>query len=239
MGDIRIGTSGWSYDHWDGVFYSKGLSAKSRLDYYAQKLDTVEVNYSFYRLPGEKSFLKWRESTPEGFVFALKASRSITHQKKGSSYLAHLLLKRAKLLEEKLGPILFQFPPTFEKNEENTLQLLKLIPTGVRAAVEFRNHLWHSDETLQLLKERCIAYCIVSAPGFAPIFRATCDFTYLRLHGSKSWYRSSYSKSELERFADEVSNFAREGLDVFVYFNNDYQGFAVRNALKLKEMLFA
>lgn len=237
MGEIWVGTSGWSYDHWDGVFYPKGLPPQKRLDHYTREFSTVEVNYSFYRIPGEKSFLKWRESSPDSFTFALKASRSITHQDKRSSYLAHLFIKRAKLLEDKLGPILFQFPPTFERDEENTLRLLKLVPTGVRAAAEFRNPVWHSEDTFQLLRERGIGYCIVSAPGFEPIFRATCDFAYLRLHGAGSWYKSSYSDGELAEFAEEVSQFARDGLDVFVYFNNDYRGFAPRNALKLKQIL--
>lgn len=237
MGEILIGTSGWSYDHWDGVFYPKGLSSQKRFDYYTREFNTVEINYSFYRLPAEKSFLKWRESSPDDFAFALKATRSITHHGKGSSYLAHLLVKRAKLLEDKLGPILFQFPPAFKRGEENALRLLKLIPTGVRVAVEFRDPQWHVEETFQLLRERGIGYCVVSAPGFEPVFRATCDFAYLRLHGARSWYKSSYSETELKRFADQISGFSGEGSDVFVYFNNDYRGFAAKNALKLKQML--
>lgn len=237
MGEVLIGTSGWSYDHWEGILYPKGLSSQKRLSYYMKEFDTVEVNYSFYRIPTEKSVLRWRESSPEDFTFALKANRGITHLNKSPDYLSYLFVKRARLLEAKLGPILFQFPPTFERNEENISKLLKLIPRGIRAAVEFRNEEWHKEETFQLLKERAIAYCIISAPDFDPHFRATSHFAYLRLHGSKSWYSSSYPNAELTRFAKEIQSFVEDGLDVFVYFNNDHRGFAVSNALKLKKIL--
>lgn len=238
MEKIYLGTSGWSYDHWEDIFYPRGLSTSERLDFYIRHFNSVEVNYTFYRIPSEKSIIQWKESTPDYFKIALKANRKITHLRDRSSrYLSHLFAKRAKLLEEKLGVILYQWPPEFEPSQNHISDLLDLLPKETRVAVEFRNPLWHKRETLEFLKEKGIGYCIMSAPGFEPIFEATTKFIYFRLHGSQLWYSSSYKDRELNLFAERIIGFWRAGLDIFIYFNNDQHGYAVKNALKLKEIL--
>jgi uncharacterized protein YecE (DUF72 family) len=229
---LYIGTSGWDYPHWDKVFYP---DKRSRFEFYKKKFNTVEVNYTFYHLPDEKTLEKWRENAPSDFRYSLKASRLITHtdNRKSALYLTHLFIKRAKILSEKLGCILFQFPPNFGYDIDCLQIYLDRIPRDIRAVFEFRNKDWHRGEVFELLRERGLGYCIISAPNFSPIMTSTSDFIYMRCHGSKKWYASSYSDEELSLFAEGLLQFLEKGVEVYVYFNNDAMGYAPFNALSL------
>ena len=238
-GKLFIGTSGWSYDHWRDIFYPAGLASAKRLEYYSRHFNTVEVNATFYRLPRDTTFEKWRTGTPDDFVFALKASRLITHNKKlrGVKPDVSKFLAGAQILGGKLGPILFQLPPSLKKNVRKLSSFLRLLPKGCRFAVEYRNDTWADDEVYDILEDSGVAYCMVSAPGLASIVKATADFAYVRFHGSKKWYAHLYTWQEISWWAKHLENFLKDGIDVHAYFNNDFEGYAVRNATELRKML--
>lgn len=239
MQSLRIGTSGWTYNHWLGVFYPEDLPKSRWLEHYCRHFDTVEINCSFYRLPREATFSNWRKRAPEGFIFAVKASRYITHVKRLSEIeeSLELFLSRAELLGEKLGPILFQLPPRFKADPERLERLLSLLPEGLKAAFEFRDESWFCREIYELLERHNAALCIADSPKFPRAFEVTADFSYFRLHGSKKLYASRYTREELEGWASIIREHLRSGLDVYVYFDNDAFGYAVENALELKGML--
>jgi uncharacterized protein YecE (DUF72 family) len=244
-GRIFVGTSGWNYKHWaDGVFYPEGLKSVEWLGHYYRFFDTVEINYSFYRLPKREMFDKWYSSTPDGFVFAVKANRFITHVKRLKEVETTLprFLMNASGLKEKLGPILFQFPPSFREDRgrlEGLLEVLKsqdIVPS-IRATFEFRHASWFSEPVLELLRESNAAVCCADWADLEREPGITADFVYVRRHGSQRPYTGSYSKTELRKDAQRVRAWSEEGKDVYIYFNNDACGWAVENALALQEML--
>ena len=238
-GRCFVGTSGWYYRHWFGPFYPKHLAKDELLPYFARSLDTVELNNTFYHLPKESVVRGWHDKVPRNFVFAVKASRFITHIKRltnlGDSL--KVFLKRAYLLKEKLGPILYQLPPSMKKDSRRLARFLRRLPKSKRHVVEFRHQSWLHEETFELLSRLKVAHCIVSMPDFPMHLRATADFVYIRMHGGRSLYRSNYPQAELKTWAGRVKKFLRDGLDVYVYFNNDAYGYAVENAMSLRKML--
>ena len=236
---LLIGTSGWVYPHWKEVFYPLDLPQREWLAFYARHFATVEVNNSFYRLPSEQAFKDWREKAPEGFTFAVKANRFITHLKKlkAPPDSVELFLKRTRLLGEKLGRILFQLPPRWRCNPSRLQAFLELLPDDLLYAFEFRDESWLTEEVFGILKGKGVAFCIISLPGFDCPIRVTAPFAYIRMHGSGLIYGGLYSTDELAYWAGVVSGLLREGINVYVYFNNDAFGFAVRNACELREML--
>ena len=238
-GTIRIGTSGWAYGHWQGAFYPEDLPGERRLPFYARHFDTVEINNSFYHLPAEDTLRRWRQAVPDEFVFAVKASRYITHMKKLKDPADSTRRFRARLdaLGDQLGPILFQLPPTWGFDAGRLAGLLETLGKGRRYALEFRDHSWHRPEALEILADHGAAFCIFDLDGFTSPKEVTADFTYLRLHGPDGAYEGSYSDSALAGWAGALSSWAGQGVDVFCYFDNDDQGHAPRNALRLKEML--
>lgn len=239
--DIRIGTSGFHYKHWEGPFYPQKIPAAAMLDFYAQHFDTVELNNSFYRLPEAGAFDCWRSSTPANFVFAVKASRFITHNKKLKDPENALdnLLPRAAHLDNKLGPVLFQLPPKWRANPERLRNLLLILPTDVRYAFEFREHSWITVEILRTLREFNAAFCIYELAGYHSPMVVTADFTYVRLHGPENGkYQGSYSEQRLSRLARQIESWAKELKAIYVYFDNDQAGYAVVNALQLRDMVF-
>ena len=183
--DLRIGTSGFHYKHWKGPFYPEKLAAARMLDHYLQHFDTVELNNSFYRLPEAAAFDAWREATPANFIFAVKASRFITHNKKLKDPENALdnLLPRAAHLGHKLGPILFQLPPHWRVNPERLHALLEILPRDLRYTFEFRELSWIIPEVDSILKKFNAAFCIYELAGYHSPLRITADFTYVRLHG--------------------------------------------------------
>ncbi len=236
---LRVGTSGWHYPHWKGAFYPPELPPRRWLAHYAGVFDTVELNNSFYRLPSEGSFLAWREATPPGFVFSVKASRFITHVKRLSDCgePLRLFLERAGCLEEKLGPVLFQLPPRLAADTERLGLFLNLLPEGLPCAWEFRHPSWFREEVYSLLRQRGASLCVADSPGFPSARVVTGPFTFVRLHGGRELYGSCYSRDELARWAEWVGERLGEGTSVYAYFNNDAKGYALSNALTLKELL--
>lgn len=238
--DIRIGTSGFHYKHWKGPFYPEKCPASKMLDHYVRHFDTVELNNSFYRLPEASAFDCWREGTPANFIFAVKASRFITHNKKLKDPENALdnLLPRAAHLGEKLGPILFQLPPHWQVNPERLMNLLEILPRDVRYAFEFRDLSWMNAEVDSILKKFNAAFCIYQLAGYHSPLHVTADFAYVRLHGPASGkYQGSYSSEKLQEWAGRIEEWARELKAIYIYFDNDQAGYAASNALMLKKMV--
>lgn len=238
-GNCFIGTSGWSYDHWEKLFYPEGLKAAKRLSYYTGQFGTVEVNNTFYRLPSEETLEHWKSEAPEGFIFALKASRFITHLKKLKDTAAPLeeFLRRALLLEEHLGSVLFQLPPRWRCNLGRFGEFLELLPFALRFAFEFRDASWINDGINAMLRKKGAAFCIYSMPGFeSPLIR-TAPFVYLRFHGAGTLYGGLYPEETIQRWAGLIDGWLEEGADVYAYFNNDAFGHAIANARQLGSLL--
>ncbi len=239
IGRVRIGTSGFVYPHWrKGVFYPAGLPAKQELAFYAERFRTVELNNPFYRLPTPEMFIRWRDTTPSNFDFAVKASRYITHIKRLRNVADEiaLLMERAVLLGPKLGPVLFQLPPTQQIDTARLGEFLALLTPEQRWVVEFRHPSWHNAETYQLLAEHGVALCIPVGGGLEPDRITTAPFTYLRMHRGKE-PAGGFTDEELRRWATQVSRLLDSGKEVYIYFNNDWEGFAIRDAMTFEAML--
>jgi len=234
-----IGTSGWYYEHWRGLFYPEKLAKAKWLEFYAGHFGTVELNNSFYHLPSEKAFVSWRESSSEDFVFAVKVSRFITHIKrlKNVEKPVENFLSRARLLEGKLGPFLYQLPPDMKCNSEVLENFLSLLPRGCKHVFEFRNESWIDDGIFDILRRYNVALCIFDMPGFTCPLVATADFAYIRFHGSAGLYSSCYSDEELLRWAENIANLGRNLKTIYIYFNNDAEAFAVKNTVTLMSYL--
>jgi len=235
---IVIGTSGWNYDHWRGIFYQEGCPKSKWLEFYAKNFTTVEVNATFYRLPKPKTFENWRLRTPENFLWAVKANRYITHikrLKKPADSLARFF-DAARLLEEKFGPALFQLPPSLAFDENATKQFCKCLNIyDHRCVLEVRHPSWIQDKALTILKDYNVALCISDTAGRYPYCEtSTADFIYIRLHGSQELYASDYSEEELYVWARKIKKW---GKDTYLYFDNDFEGYAPKNARRLKEIL--
>ncbi|MBV9182656.1 MAG: DUF72 domain-containing protein [Acidobacteria bacterium] len=236
---VYVGTSGWHYKHWLGDFYPPRFPSDRMFSWYARHFRTVELNNSFYRLPEERIFAHWKERAPAGFVFAVKASRFITHIKR----LHHvedavdLFFSRAKPLREALGPVLFQLPPNWKANVERLAQFLAILPKAHRYAIEFRDDSWSTREVFHLLREHNVALCIHDWREMEWPIELTADFTYLRFHGSGQRYGGNYPDHVLRRWAGLLESWRSRLAHAFVYFNNDIGGHAVRNAFSLEEML--
>jgi len=236
---IHIGTSGWSYEHWQGYFYPKGLAADQRLAYYQRHFHTVEINSSFYRLPSPSVLARWRESVPDDFVFAVKASRYITHMKKLRDPRRTLkqFMNRMESLYGKLGPILFQLPPRWHFNADRLALFLKVLPRGYRYAIEFRDPSWFNSRIYKLLAEHAVAFCIFDLNKMLSPVEVTADFVYMRLHGPNGPYRGQYDDRVLATWADKIRHWRREGREIFCYFDNDEAAYAVQDAMRLQKML--
>ena len=236
---VRVGCSGWNYGHWrNGVFYPPRLAAHRWLDWYARFYDTVEVNMTFYRLPKAEVVQRWIDGTPDDFVFAVKVSRYLTHVKRlrdpGDGFATFVERIEPLLRSPKLGPLLWQLPPDFKRDDERLATALERLPPG-RHCFEFRHESWFADEILDLLRSHDIALVIGDDPR-RPFQRLdlTADWAFVRFHGGSELGNGDYSERELEAWAERVAGF---GVPAFVYFNNDWEGFAIRNALRFKELL--
>lgn len=236
---LRIGTSGWVYKHWQGVFYPLRLPADRQLPYYAERFDTVEINFSYYRLPERRAFENWAAQTPADFCCAVKGSRFLTHMKKLKDPEEPLerLMERARGLGDKLGPLLFQLPPNWSANlarfEGFMAALAPYRPQ--RFAVEFRHRSWLNAAIYTLLERAGVALCLPVGPHVPLDRRLTAPWTYLRMHQGQ--HGAGYGEDELAHWAEQIRRFLDQGADTYVYFNNDPEGHAVRDAERLGQML--
>ncbi len=232
-----IGTSGWSYPHWRGVFYPPQLPQRQWLAWYAQHYSSVEVNGSFYRLPSRNTLLSWKEATPDTFIFSLKASSLITHRKKLADPELGLpaLLEAAHILGEKLGPVLFQLPPRWHVNEQRLQAFLQALPATLRCAFELRDPTWHRLTIYELLGARNIACCWFDLHGLVSPEVCTADFAYVRLHGPDGPYGGSYGRARLEAWIARLAELPVQA--IYCYFDNDQQGHATHDALLMQRLV--
>ncbi len=242
MSSILIGTSGWSYNHWVGNFYPNNLSKWKWLEFYTEQFNTVELNTTFYRLPMEKTFQNWYRRTPNGFVFSVKMSRYITHIKKlrECDDNISIFFDRIKELKEKCPIILIQLPPSleFKRNvAENFMDGLTSSHGNYRYTIECRNLSWFSEDSYRLMSKYGIALCFADTPRYPYEEKETADFIYIRLHGHEVLYASDYSKEQLETWANKINGWLDNGMDVYVYFDNDAYAYAPKNAKMLKDIL--
>lgn len=238
---VRIGTSGWSYNHWVDVLYPPGLPAARRLTRYAEVFDTVELNASFYRWPKDSTFAAWRDQLPAGFAMSVKAHRGLTHYRRLAS--PEPWIERFErcwnLLGDRHGVLLVQLHPGQQRDDARLDAFLRGMPASIRVAVELRHPTWNDPAVFALLESRRAAYVVMSGAGLPCIPRATADLVYVRMHGPSpdAMYAGSYPEAELRRWAAQLTEWDDDGRDVWMYFNNDLGGHAVRNALTLRGLL--
>jgi uncharacterized protein YecE (DUF72 family) len=238
--NIRIGCSGWQYRHWRGDFYPAELPQAAWLDYYARHFDTVEINNTFYRLPEAPTFAAWGRRAPRGFVYAVKASRFLTHMKKLKDPQEPLqrFFTRAKRLEHAFGPVLYQLPPHWPLNLERLHTFLKALPRTRRHTIEFREPSWYSGAVYELLERYKVTLCLHDMAGSASGKLAIGPFVYVRFHGTQK-YTGRYDDATLDGWAEWLAARKAEGRPIYAYFNNDTGGHAPRDAVRLRDRIAA
>lgn len=238
---VRIGTSGWSYDHWNGVLYPTGTSAAKRLAVYVGEFDTVELNASFYRWPKDTAFESWRQRLPDGFTMAVKAHRGLTHYRRlrDPEPWVERFERAWRALGGRAEALLIQLHPALERDDALLARFLAATPDDIRLAVEFRHPTWHHDAVLDLLERHGASYVVTGGAGQPFVPRATASLVYVRLHGpdDEPTYAGSYRDGTLRNLTDRIGEWRSEDRDVVVYFNNDLGGHAVRNARTLQTMV--
>jgi uncharacterized protein YecE (DUF72 family) len=237
----RVGCSGWQYKHWRGDFYPAEVPTTRWFEYYAARFDTVEINNTFYRLPEEATFARWAAHAPGRFLFAVKASRFLTHMKKLKDPGEPLerLFSRMRPLGTHLGPVLYQLPPGWKLDKDRLEQFLQVLPAGVQHVLEFREPSWYADDVSALLERYRVARCLHDMKGSATGMERIGPFVYARFHGVGGTYTGAYSEERLERWADWLDAQRRLGAPVYAYFNNDVGGHAPRDAVTLRRLLEA
>jgi len=235
-----IGTSGWTYDHWKGRFYPDNLPKSHWFDYYASQFSSVEINATFYRTFKDQTYEKWKERAPRGFGYVLKAPRLITHRKflLNVDELVRAFYHSCTLLDDKFELILLQVAPQTPYDLERLRKALLAFPEPGKVAVEFRRRDWLNLDTLSLLRSLGTTICNVDSPQQEITHYLTSDKAYLRLHGRKFWYSYNYSEDELKELAGLAHDLALKGAGrVYIFFNNDFEGYAPANALTLQRLL--
>ncbi len=233
----KIGTSGWNYKHWREVFYPPKVPVSGWLDFYTRHFDTVEVNATFYRLPKLETFDNWYENTPKGFIWSVKASKYVTHTKRLRDCREPLnrFYESAGRLKDKLGPILLQLPPNMTFERDVFIKFCRNLDPSFKHALEIRHPSWVDPFVFKILHEHNIAFCLSDTAGKYPYHEEkTSDFIYIRLHGSRKLYESEYSEHELQEWGRKIRKW---NMPTYVYFDNDFQCNAVKNALRLKDIL--
>lgn len=237
--EIRVGTSGWYYKHWSGRFYPETLRKDKWLEHYARYFDTVELNSTFYHLPQEQTMMNWHDRVPPGFVFAVKASRYITHIKKLRNTVEEVarFLDLAARLGEHLGPVLYQLPPSLHKDLARLDEFINSISMRDRAVFEFRHSSWYGQDTFDLLNKNGVAVCVHDMDGEDMPRIVTGGMVYIRFHGTNGRYQGNYPDVVLREWADWIQGQVTGARAVYVYFNNDVSGHALNNARTLKQIL--
>lgn len=237
----RIGTSGWVYPHWRGVFYPPDLTQSRWFDYYGQYFTTVEINNSFYRLPAETTFDRWQAQAPPGFIYAVKANRFVTHLKRLKDVAEPLerFLSRARRLGDTLGPILWQLPPHWHADPVRLETFAALLPTDVINVFEFRDPSWFVPPVREILERFRLSFCVFDMPNLPCPPWVTCPVVYLRFHGAETTYAGRYGPTGLEPWVERIRPWLAEERTIFAYFNNDAFGHAVEDARLLSELVAA
>jgi len=236
---VHIGTSGWYYGHWRGSFYPADLDPDQWLQNYSRHFRTVEINNSFYQLPEHETLARWRDAVSSEFIFAVKASRYITHMKKLLDPMEPVnnFMERTGALGDQLGPVLFQLPPHWGRDSERLSSFLDVLPEGHRYAVEFRDPSWFDDEVYQVLQSHGAAFCIYYFGDLASPRMVTADWIYVRFHGPGGAYHGSYSTELLSGWAGAFATWSAQGKEIYCYFNNDAEGHAPHDAARLQAMI--
>lgn len=237
----HIGTSGWQYRHWKGVFYPEHVKRKDWLAYYAQHFDCVEVNSSFYAMPTNETIAAWCDCVPSDFIFSVKAPRRITHFKKLKNCEAEVgeLFRRLQAFGDRLGPVLFQLPPRWRCNLHRLEKFIADLPSGPRIVFEFRDTSWHIEDVYALLETRAMAFCIFDSGRFTAPIVDRGDLVYARLHGPDAAYTGSYRAPRLRIWVDRAQAWNRRKKNVYLFFDNDEGGYAVRNGTRTLSLLKA
>ncbi|HIP53419.1 MAG TPA: DUF72 domain-containing protein [Chromatiales bacterium] len=236
---LCVGTSGWHYQHWRGVFYPDGVAVHDWLNYYSRHFSCVEVNNSFYRFPSEKAVRGWLEHTPPDFRFALKANRAITHLARlrvRHQTLDHMI-EVAQMFGDRLLALLFQLPPRWRKDIDQLRRFLERLPAGFEYVMEFRDHSWLDEEVYALLRDYRVAFCQYELAGFRTPLEVTSERVYIRLHGPGAAYSGSYEDPALGEWAGRILAHQTAGRQVAIFFDNDEAGCAVQNARTLQQLL--
>jgi uncharacterized protein YecE (DUF72 family) len=230
-----IGTSGWSYNHWSKIFYPEKLEKSKWLNFYSKYFNSVEVNSSFYRIPFENIVKSWYKKTPDNFTFAIKGPKVITHKLKLKDVEEYLekFIERVSLLNEKLKVILWQLPPSLKEDIPLIENFIKILPKNYKHAFEFRNKTWFDEKLFDALEENNIAYCISDSSRYKSLWIKTANFVYIRFHGPKNLYSSEYGE-QLTNYFNKIKQFNCES---YIYFNNDFNGYAIKDAIRLKSLL--
>jgi len=240
---IFIGTSGWNYQHWIEKFYPKQLHTSKWLNYYCKYFNTVEINNTFYHLPQSKTFSKWYDETSEDFCFSLKVSRFFTHIKRLKDPIIHMniFMERAEKLKDKLRILLFQLPPKMKFDYERIKDLIMYLKSfnnsSIRYVFEFRNKSWLNDKLYELFQKYDISLCLSDYPLLEVIGPITSKTIYIRKHGKPNLYASEYSLDDIKKLSIKMGEWAKEGKEIYVYFNNDAYGYAIKNAMQLKKLI--
>lgn len=226
------------YKHWKGIFYPERLPQKDWFAFYAHHFDTVEINFTFYRLPPKKTFQSWNQRAPKGFVFAVKGSQYVTHRKRLLEPDEHvgLFFERAIGLKDHIGPILWQLPPTFRRDDDRLRAFLEVLPKEYMHTLEFRHDSWKAPTVYDLLTSYKVALCIPDSAGRPGELRLTTDWTYLRFHQGRG-EGGNYTPCQLDAWAETCDRCLASGVDLWAYFNNDPFGHAVSNGRQLRERL--
>jgi uncharacterized protein YecE (DUF72 family) len=239
MDNLFIGTSGWSYDGWAGDFYPEEIDKVDMLDYYVDQFKSVEINATFYRLPFDNMVKGWSNKAPEGFQYSVKAPRQITHYDKLDADRDYLndFYERIDGLDDHLGPILWQLPPSLEKDMNRLKSFLEIIDTNLSNAIEFRDETWLDDEVYSELESNGVVSVAISSDSMPASFQDTGNFIYYRFHGLGEGHNYNYSKKELDEWADRCAKALDEGKKAYVYFNNTSSGDAPMNAKVFSDMV--
>lgn len=244
--EARFGTQGWVYPAWRGVFYPEGLAPKRELSYYATRFDAVEVDSTFYAIPPRERVERWRDATPAGFVFSLKFPKSITHEKElvGAEEEADRLVERARLLGERLGPLVLQFRPGFKAEKFDDLaRFVERLPRDLSLAAEFRHRSWYREETYSLLRQKGIAFVLTDHRFVPRVDEATAPFVYVRLLGDHDAPLPDFSRvradrtEDLRAWAERLRAQLAAGRKMFVFTNNHYEGHSPATAERLRALL--